>query len=236
MPGNPEAMARKARYRALADLAREADTPWVATGHTADDQFETIIMSLIRGVGPDGMRAIARRRRLEPDLRLIRPMLHITRDEARALLERADILWCEDHTNLDTTRLRAALRHAPLAQIESIRPGASRRASYSADLIHQASLVVRDRVEQVFPKGACSWSRDSLRAERPIVLGAGLRRTALRLTQGTGADRLGRKVVAPCIRAIRDGSTEPRRFPWPRDILVTVTTHEVRMERPRRPD
>ena len=230
-PDNPEATARRARYRALAHLAAEAGCPFVATAHHADDQLESILMALLRGAGPDGLRGIAPRRRiqsagLETGVTLIRPCLGITHEEAVDLCRRSGVVWREDGTNADTTRLRAALRHGPLADIALLRPGAPRRAARTARLMRDAAGLVHDRARDVFADDL-TWHRDALRRERAIVLGAGLRAAALRLTEGRHADELTGRTVDPAIRAIRDDSTEPRRFNWPGAITLTVTAFSV---------
>lgn len=245
---NLEAGARAARYAALAEMARHADCPFLATAHHADDQLESIVMALLRGAGPDGLRAIAPRRPLSgatppgdtplpsrdrpqrSTVTLIRPCLQLTRAEAEALCRRCHTPWRDDHTNRDTTRLRAALRHGPLADLALLRPDAARHASRSALLLRDAAGLVRDRARDVFAD-ATTWPRDALRAEREIVLGAGLRAAALRLTRGRGADRLTGALLDPAIRAIRDNSTNPRTFHWPDGLTLEITTHHVALTR-----
>ncbi|MBL8745089.1 MAG: tRNA lysidine(34) synthetase TilS, partial [Phycisphaerae bacterium] len=107
-PGNAESNARRERYRSLARLASAHNCLFVATAHHADDQFETMLMALTRGCGPGGLRGIAPSRVLpesETDrvVTLIRPMLHVTRAEARAACASAGIAWREDRTNTDTS-------------------------------------------------------------------------------------------------------------------------------------
>ncbi|HBS28706.1 MAG TPA: tRNA lysidine(34) synthetase TilS [Phycisphaerales bacterium] len=229
-PGNAEANARRARYEALADAAREVGARFVATGHHADDQLETVLMALIRGSGPRGLRGIAPRRALAAGVTLVRPMLWTTRSEAEAICTRAGVPWVTDRTNLETDRLRAALRAGPLREIVRLRPGAALAASRAADLQRDAARMIDDAARELFGEGS-DWPRATLRRQPAVVLGAGLRRAARRLLESRGADRLSRAVVDPVVRAVRDGSTEPRCFDWPGGVRVEVTAHGVRMRR-----
>src|SRR4051794_9260207 len=61
---NLEAFARERRYAWLAEMARAEGAAWVATGHTADDQAETVLFRLLRGSGLGGLRAMAESRPL----------------------------------------------------------------------------------------------------------------------------------------------------------------------------
>src|SRR5580698_9561321 len=55
---NLEATARQLRYDFFSEVAAEVGASWIATGHTADDQAETIMHRLIRGTGLQGLRGI----------------------------------------------------------------------------------------------------------------------------------------------------------------------------------
>lgn len=133
-PGNTEANARLARYEALADIAQAIDADHIATAHHADDQLETLLMRIIRGTGPRGMRGILPVRRCTSDGgRLIRPMLVVTHDEAIAYLRACDHPWREDHTNADRSRTRARLRADVLPVLKSINPKASQNAAKTAE-------------------------------------------------------------------------------------------------------
>src|SRR5439155_11377281 len=84
---NLESVARRIRYDWLVHVARDVHAPFVATGHTADDQAETVLHRLLRGTGLKGLRGIAARRTLAPGIELIRPLLEVTRAEVLAYLE-----------------------------------------------------------------------------------------------------------------------------------------------------
>lgn len=215
---NLEAAARRARYRALERIARRAGLRFVATAHHADDQFESIVMALLRGAAPAALAGVAPRRALAEGVTLIRPMLGLVREDAVRLCRAAGVQWREDATNQDRSRTRSALRLGPLRDIAALRPGSAKRAARAADLLRDAARLVEERVHSVFAD-RLEWDRDRLALETTLVLGAGLRRAALRIASHAadpaGADRLGARAVDPVIRAIRDHATHTRVFTWP---------------------
>jgi tRNA(Ile)-lysidine synthase len=108
---NLESVARRIRYGWLAKVAREVHAPFVATGHTADDQAETVLHRLVRGTGLRGLRGIAARRTLVPGIELIRPLLGVTRGEVLAYLEVHGQAYREDASNSDRKYTRNRIRH-----------------------------------------------------------------------------------------------------------------------------
>lgn len=216
--GNAEGVARRLRYEQLEAMAAQHGCPFIATAHHADDQLETLLMGLIRGAGPDGLRGVALFRPSPHGThRIIRPMLSVPHAEAERICRDAGWRWQEDLTNLDTTRLRAAVRHLVTPELRAIRPDIARRAARSACLLGDAAGLVHDRVLQLWAKredtgGGVVWRRDVLRAERPIVLGALLRHALQRLRGSTGRDRLTFRRLEPVIGAIRTPSGELKSF------------------------
>jgi len=229
--GNDEGVARGSRYAALARLARDAGAPFVASGHHADDQLESMLMAIARGAGLDGLAGVAASREIEPGVTLVRPMLWVCKEDTKAICRSAGVEWAHDTTNDDTDRLRSAVRAGPARKLTRLRPEAPASAVRAGDLLRDAALLVQDRVEEIFGEDL-GWERATLRGVRAIVLGAGLRDAALRLTGGVGADQFSRRVLDPVTRAIRDESTEPRDFHWPLGIRVHVTAHLVSMTMP----
>jgi tRNA(Ile)-lysidine synthase len=109
--GNLESLARKERYRWLTEVATRYSLHHVATGHTANDQAETVLHRLMRGAGLDGLRGIAFRRPLSPGVEAVRPLLHITRDQVMAWLEEIGQPARHDSSNDDPTFTRNRIRH-----------------------------------------------------------------------------------------------------------------------------
>jgi tRNA(Ile)-lysidine synthase len=116
---NLEATARAVRYDWLAKVARERGIAHVATGHTADDQAETVLHRLLRGAGLQGLRGIAARRPLAPDVELVRPMLGVTRAEVLAFLQALGQPFREDSSNRDLRFTRNRIRHELLPLLAS---------------------------------------------------------------------------------------------------------------------
>jgi len=119
---NLEAVARRLRYDFLIRIAQENNADWVATGHTADDQAETVLHRLLRGAGIQGLRGIAHERTLAPGIRLVRPLLDTTREEIIAYLESLNQPWREDATNRDPAFTRNRIRHQLLPLLRSFNP------------------------------------------------------------------------------------------------------------------
>jgi tRNA(Ile)-lysidine synthase len=100
--------ARRLRERALRRLAVELGAERIATAHTADDQAETVLLRLLRGVGPMGLGGIAPR---SDDGVFVRPLLRVTRAEVLAYAEARGLVWREDPSNAEPGYARSRLRH-----------------------------------------------------------------------------------------------------------------------------
>ena len=107
-----EAAARDARYAFFAQLPGK-----LATAHTADDNAETMLMHLIRGTGLKGLGGIT-----PVNGQIIRPMLHITREQVLAFLEEYHIPHREDSSNHTDDFLRNRLRHHVMPFLRSENP------------------------------------------------------------------------------------------------------------------
>jgi tRNA(Ile)-lysidine synthase len=114
---NVEALARRERYHFLAEVTRALDVRWVATGHTANDQAETVLHRLLRGTGLQGLRGIAARRPLEAGVSVVRPLLRTTREEVLAALEEWGQPFRQDSSNDDLRLTRNRIRHELLPHL-----------------------------------------------------------------------------------------------------------------------
>ena len=102
--------ARTARYVALEAMAHAQNCSLIATGHTADDVLETILLNWLRGATIAGLAGIPPCRKLNDSLLLVRPILHLTRDETRAFCEENEWPWREDSSNQSAIYTRNRVR------------------------------------------------------------------------------------------------------------------------------
>jgi tRNA(Ile)-lysidine synthase len=111
--------ARRLRYEWLTQVARDTGAAWVATGHTADDQAETLLHRLLRGTGLRGLAGIRRERDLAPGIKLVRPLLDIRRSDVLVFLEQLGQPFRQDSSNSNRKFMRSRLRHELLPLLAS---------------------------------------------------------------------------------------------------------------------
>jgi tRNA(Ile)-lysidine synthase len=122
-----ESVAREARYRAFDAAAVRLGATVVATGHTLDDQAETVMLRLLRGAGHRGLSAIRSRRGI-----YVRPLLDCRRAELREFLAARGEPFCEDASNDDRSVPRNRLRHGLMPIIDEVAPrGAAALARFA---------------------------------------------------------------------------------------------------------
>src|SRR5688572_11200178 len=97
---NLESIARRERYECFAKLAEAEGAHWIATGHTADDQAETVLFRLLRGSGVLGLGAMPDCRPLD-GARLVRPLLTMRRQAVLDYLHARQIPFRVDSSNVD---------------------------------------------------------------------------------------------------------------------------------------
>ena len=114
---NLESCARRLRYQWFAELAKTRNATWIATGHTADDQAETVLHRLLRGAGLQGLAGIPEVRSLTAGIEVIRPLLQCRRSDVRLYLEEIREGYCTDSSNQDMRFTRNRIRHELLPML-----------------------------------------------------------------------------------------------------------------------
>ena len=124
-----ESRAREARWVAIADAVGAGET--VVTGHTQDDQAETVVMNLMRGSGSAGIAGMLRSR---PGV--VRPLLGFSRAEIRSLAEELSLPFVDDPANEDKRFLRNRVRRSLLPDLEENYAPGIRATLARLSLIH----------------------------------------------------------------------------------------------------
>lgn len=178
-----ETAARDLRYAWFRALLRDGAATGVATGHTLDDQAETVVMRLLRGSGTRGLAGIFPRQRVEGagGAAIVRPLLSVRRREVEDYLRALGQAWREDQSNRDLRHLRNRVRHELLPQLErDYNPSLARVLGESAEVAraeeeYWAAEAAR-LLPQVFREGvleARALARHPLALRRRLLRAAG---------------------------------------------------------------
>jgi len=120
--------ARRARFAFLRRAAAELGATAIATGHTRDDQAETVILHLVRGSGLAGLAAMRPARE-----GIVRPLLCLGRAETAAVCRAAGIAPREDPTNRSLRFARNRVRRRVLPELARLNPRVSEALARLAD-------------------------------------------------------------------------------------------------------
>lgn len=147
--GGPEAAAREARYRALADAAAQTGAIAVLVGHTLDDQAETVLLGLARGSGGASLQGMAPDAELVPGIRLLRPLLEVRRKTTRAACAAEDLTPWDDPHNADPAYARARVRERVLPVLEAeLGPGIADALARTAAQLREDAEAFDDMIDE----------------------------------------------------------------------------------------
>jgi tRNA(Ile)-lysidine synthase len=198
-----EGEARRVRHAALVARATALGAGRIATGHTADDQAETVLMRLLQGAGPRGLGGIAPVRGA-----YVRPLLECRRAAIEAHLAARGLTWVEDATNRDPAFLRNRIRHDLLPFLAArwdadVVAALGRGAAVARALVDDLERVAETALDRLADGDAAALVIDvpALRALPGDLAAEVLRRAALRMSPRgpalrAAAERALRRVLA----------------------------------------
>jgi tRNA(Ile)-lysidine synthase len=135
-PPASEAAAREWRYQVMGEIAQDNHYPSIATGHTASDRAETLLYNLIRGSGADGLQALAWQRSLSADLKIVRPLLSLTRTQTGEFCGSRQLTIWQDSTNQDLHYARNRIRLDLLPYLQThLNPNVEKAIAQTAELL-----------------------------------------------------------------------------------------------------
>ncbi|HUF48273.1 MAG TPA: tRNA lysidine(34) synthetase TilS, partial [Vicinamibacterales bacterium] len=141
-----ESTARDLRYAAFEDAADALGATVVATGHTLDDQAETVLLRALTGAGTRGLSGVRPRRG-----RYRRPLIDARRADLVAWLTARGEAWRTDASNADTSIPRNRIRQDLVPVVERVAPGGIAALARLADLAADDEAVFEARVVQILP-------------------------------------------------------------------------------------
>jgi tRNA(Ile)-lysidine synthase len=141
-----EVAAREVRYSFFAEAADRMNAGVVATGHTLDDQAETVLMRLLGGAGTRGLSGIRPRRD-----RVARPLIDCRRADLRAYLTDRDEPFREDSSNLDRAVPRNRIRRDLVPAIEAVAPAGLSALARLADLAADDEAALEQAAIETVP-------------------------------------------------------------------------------------
>ena len=135
-----EAAARDARYAAY----RAQPAEHVALAHHQDDQAETVLLQLLRGAGVKGLAAMPAMRAdaVRADMRLLRPLLGVTRAEIETYATARRLQWVDDPSNGDAHYLRNFLRRDIVPRLRSRVPACGATLARAAAQMGEAAQLL----------------------------------------------------------------------------------------------
>jgi tRNA(Ile)-lysidine synthase len=141
-----EEIGREERYRFLHATAETCGARKIATGHHRDDQAETVLINLIRGSGPEGLRGITPVR----EERIIRPLLYVRRKEIIEFLDREGLAYMVDSSNLNPVFLRNRIRNELIPELEThYNPRIVEGLCHMAEIVRREDDYLASTVRQV---------------------------------------------------------------------------------------
>lgn len=206
---NLEDAGRRVRYRfaeeeldalcGAAEARREDGR--VAVAHTLDDRVETFLMRLLTGAGPGGLTGLRAVRG-----RVVRPLADASRADVVGYLGALGQEWREDRTNLDTTRLRARVRHDVLPVLEAAAPSFRETVARSLRTLAEEDALLGGMAEafardfaRLEDDGSLAFDRALMRTLSPAMARRTLREAVL------GAFPEASRMEASHIEAVSEG-------------------------------
>jgi tRNA(Ile)-lysidine synthase len=180
---SPEEAARERRYRFLEDVADGLGATQIATGHTLDDQAETVFMRVISGTGVHGLGGIPPVRG-----RIIRPLIDVRRGQTEAFCKALRLRPRLDPTNADPAFKRNAVRNDLIpALIERYNVRTPEALARLADIARDEDAFLGELAEQAVPVEQRG-DETAIPVDRLLALPPALQRRALRRTWDLDAE------------------------------------------------
>ncbi len=139
---NIEAVAREKRYAFLKKAASELGAHFIATGHTASDLTETILLNITKGCGLKGLRGF-----LPKVGNIVRPLFETTREEVENYLKTNKLPFIIDSSNLLTDYQRNLIRLEAIPALKKINPSIENACLRMTDTLRELEQYLKLQIE-----------------------------------------------------------------------------------------
>jgi len=232
-----EEAGRTLRYRYLNEACDEFGCSKIATAHHKDDNAETVLMNLFRGTGLRGLGGIRPVRD-----NVIRPLLHVTRQEIETYLYKKKVVWCEDSTNQKTDYGRNKMRNLLLPWVrEHVNERAVDHVLKTAEFAAEADVYFASQADKILEESGTN-SRDGEKVismmiptavfdSQPKILKPYLLRKMILSLTGSEKDITARHLDAVCALTGPGGGTKVD-LPYGLCAVRGYETLEIRRNEP----
>jgi tRNA(Ile)-lysidine synthase len=135
-----EMIARELRYRWFEEIGKNYD--FIVTAHHANDNAETLLLNLSKGTGLKGLTAIP-----EVNGKIIRPLLSFKSSDIENYIQKNNLFWQMDVTNLTTQYQRNKIRWNVIPPLEEINPSLISTMTQNIDIFKRQYNYYKERIE-----------------------------------------------------------------------------------------
>jgi tRNA(Ile)-lysidine synthase len=226
-----ETAARELRYRYFRRLLLEGRLNRIATGHTLDDQAETVLLKIVRGAGTRGLAGIYPQLSVpgsQFSASIVRPLLGVRRKELEAYLLGLGQGWREDQSNRDLRHMRNRVRHGILPRLERyLNPGVREAFAETAEIARAEEEYWQKEVARVLP---LIWVRRKLTVSALADLPLALQRRVIRAASESLGLRLDFHHVEEILALASSQPGSAKAIELPNGWMVLRSKGELRFE------
>ena len=181
-----EEAGRRQRYAFLDQVADRVGAGFIALGHHADDQAETVILRLLRGSGATGLGGME----IAREGRYLRPLLRVRQAEIEEYARQRGLRYREDPSNRDPRFLRNRVRGELMPLLKSYNPNVVEVLNRTAALLKAEDDLLAELTQEALDTVICECCSDkvALDSTRLLVYHISIQRRVLRaVLQGLAA-------------------------------------------------
>lgn len=142
-----EMAARDLRYNWFSQLLIDQKADAIAVAHHSDDNVETLLMNLTRGVGLHGLTGIPKRNN-----QVVRPLLCLSRADILVYLQKNDLSFVTDSSNAENEYTRNKFRNQLIPLFETINPSFKSAINETSERMLEAELIYKEHIQDLISK------------------------------------------------------------------------------------